>query len=258
MNWIECLLRDVRLATRSLAKSPGFTLVAVLSLAVGIGAGTAVFSLVQAILLRSLPVPNARELRVIQWSGSDVRVPSFDGDARQDGNRWMSAESVSHPAFLALRTRAATEADVFGFYSLRDAAVVTSGQALVADGVMVSANFFSALQVRPQAGRVLAPGKDYEGGGMNVVIGHDFWKRGFALDPGIVGRSVALNGTMFTVVGVLEPGFIGVQPGRASDFYVPMSAVSPFLYTSITAEGHWFVRLMARLSPGASDATLAA
>src|SRR5512140_2241489 len=103
MNWIDGLLRDVRLATRSLARSPGFTAVAVLSLAVGIGAGTAVFSLVQAILLRSLPVPNARELRILQWSGTDVLVRSFDGNARQDGNRWSSAESVSHPGFLALR-----------------------------------------------------------------------------------------------------------------------------------------------------------
>ncbi len=85
MNWIENLLRDVRLATRSLARSPGFTAVAVLSLAVGIGAGTAVFSLVQAILLRSLPVPNPQELRILQWSGTDVRVRSFDGDRGRTG-----------------------------------------------------------------------------------------------------------------------------------------------------------------------------
>ena len=258
MNWIESLLRDVRLGTGSLARSPGFTAVAVLSLAVGIGAGTAVFSLVQAILLRSLPVPNPRELRVLQWSGSDVRMRSYDGDSRQDGDRWIAAESVSHPAFLALKAQGAAQADVFGFYPLRDAAVVAAGQAFVANGAMVSSGFFSALQVRPQAGRLLAPGEDYEGGGMNVVIGYDVWQRRFGLDPGVIGRSVALNGAAFTVVGVLQPGFTGVQPGQASDFYVPMSGVSPFLYTSITADWHWFVRLMARLRPGATDAGLAA
>jgi predicted permease len=258
MNWIENFLRDVRLGTGSLARSPGFTAVAVLSLAVGIGAGTAVFSLVQAILLRSLPVPNPQELRIVQWSGSDVRMRSFDGNSRHDGSVWISAESVSHPAFLALRAQGAAQADVFGFYPLRDAAVVAAGQAFVANGAMVSSNFFSALQVRPQAGRLLATGEDYEGGAMSVVIGHDFWQRRFGLDPGVIGRSVALNGTAFTVVGVLQPGFTGVQPGQASDFYVPMSGVSPFLYTSITADWHWFVRLMARLRPGASGARLAA
>jgi predicted permease len=258
MNWIENLLRDVRLGTGSLARSPGLAAVAVLSLAVGIGAGTAVFSLVQAMLLRSLPVPNPRELRVLQWSGTDVRVRSFDGNSRQDGNRWVAAEAVSHPAFVALRAQGAAEADIFGFYPLRDAAVVAAGQAFVADGEMVSANFFSALQVRPQAGRLLVPGEDYQGGRMNVVIGHDFWQRRLGRDPGVIGRSVALNGTAFTVVGVLEPGFTGVQPGQASDFYVPMSGASPFLYTSIAADWHWFVRLMARLRSGATDARLAA
>ncbi|HEY3380116.1 MAG TPA: ABC transporter permease [Vicinamibacterales bacterium] len=258
MNWIENLLRDVRLGAASLARSPGFAAVAVLSLAVGIGAGTAVFSLVQAILLRSLPVPNPQELRILQWSGTDVRVRSFDGNSRQDGNGRIAAEAVSHPAFLSLRAQGAAQADVFGFYPLHDAAVVAAGQAFVADGAMVSANFFSALQVRPQAGRLLTPGEDYEGGGMNVVIGHDFWQRRFGLDPGVLGRSVALNGRAFTVVGVLEPGFNGLQPGQASDFYVPMSGVSPFLYTSITADWHWFVRTMARLRAGATDTGLAA
>ncbi len=258
MHWIENLRRDVRLGIGSLARSPGFTAVAVLSLAVGIGAGTAVFSLVQAMLLRSLPVPNPHELRIIQWSGTDVRMRSFDGNSRQDGNRWVAAEAVSHPAFLALRAQGAAVADVFGFYPLRDAAVVAAGQAFVADGAMVSDNFFSALQLRPLAGRVLAPGEDYQGGRMNVVIGHDFWQRRFGLDPGVVGRSVTLDGTAFTVVGVLEPGFTGVQPGQAGDFYVPMSVGSPFLYTSIDADWHWFVRVMARLLAGAADTRLAA
>ena len=258
MAFIENLLRDAQLATRSLARSPGFAAVAILSLAIGVGAGTAVFSVVQAVLLRSLPVPNPGELRILQWEDRDVRMTSFDGPAKQDGHRWTAAESVSHPAFVALRAQGAGEADVFGFYPLRDAPVVAAGQAFVGSGAMVSSNFFSALQVRPRMGRLLGAAEDYEGGRMNVVIAHEVWQRHFGLDPGVIGRSVALNGKPFTIVGVLEPGFTGVTPGTSCDFYVPMSGVSPFLYTSITADWHWFVRVMARLRPGGTDQRLAA
>jgi predicted permease len=258
MASIENLLRDVRLAARSLAKSPGFAAVAVLSLAIGTGAGTAVFSVVQAVLLRSLPVPNPGQLRILRWEDVDARVRSYDGGARQEGRRWAAADAVSHPTFVALQAQGAAEADIFGFSPLRDAPLVAGGQAFVTNGAMVSANFFSALQVRPQAGRLLAPGDDYAGGRMNVVITHDLWQRHFGLDPNVVGRSLALSGTPFTIVGVLEPGFTGVQPGATCDFYVPMSGVSPFLYTSIGADWHWFVRMMARLRPGGTDARLAA
>jgi predicted permease len=258
MAFLDNLVRDLRFSVRSLARSPGFTAVAVLSLALGIGAGTAVFSLVNAILLRALPVPNPEELRVLQWSGTDVHMRSYDGSAWvEDGNRWSDAEAVSPPAFLALRAHGAPEADVFGFYPVPDAAVAADGRAFVASGLMVSDNFFSALQVRPSIGRLLEPGEDY-GGGDGVVVAYDCWQRQFGGDPGVLGRTVALNGTAFTVVGVLAPGFSGVQPGEPTDFYVPLSAGSPFLYTSIEADWHWFVRMMARLHPGLSDARLAA
>ncbi len=259
MARLENLVRDLRLSLRSLAASPVFALVAVVSLGVGIGAGTCVFSLVNAILLRPLPVPSSQELRVLQWSASNVRIPSYDGSSISlEGGGWSSAESVSHPAFLALRSQGATQADVFGFCPLHEAAVTAGGQPLVADGMLVSDNFFSGLQLRPQIGRLLQPGEDYGGGAMNVVIGYGWWQRYFDLDPGVIGRTVALNGVAFTIVGVLAPAFTGIEPGRRCDFYVPLSASSPFLYTAISADWHWFVRVMARLRPGAGDARLAA
>lgn len=89
-------MNDLKFAFPQLIKSPGFTAVAVISLALGIGASTAVFSLVDAILLRSLPVPNPRELRVLQWSGADVRMSSFEGSSVQEGNRWTAADCVTH------------------------------------------------------------------------------------------------------------------------------------------------------------------
>lgn len=258
MAWLENLARDVRLSLRSLAASPGFTLVAVVSLGLGIGAGTCVFSLVNAILVRPLPLPHPEDLRVLKWSAANVRMRSFDGASRVDGSRWTAAESVSPPAFVALRERAAAEADVFAFFPLRDAAVTAGDQSLVGDGMMVSDSFLSGLQVRPRIGRLLGSRDDYAGGAMNAVVSYRWWQRFFGLDPGVIGRTVALNGVPFTIVGVLEPGFSGIEPGRPSDFYVPLSASSPFLYTSITADWHWFVRLVARLRPGGTDARLRA
>lgn len=112
------MFADWKYAVRMLRKNPGFTAVAVLSLALGIGAGTAVFSLVNAILLRSLPVPNPQELRVLQWSGIEPRVPSHSGKAERMGKR-LVASSVSHPMFLSLREQGAEQADLFGFFPLK-------------------------------------------------------------------------------------------------------------------------------------------
>jgi predicted permease len=259
MAWMEDVTRDVRVALRTLAASPGFAAVAVLSLALGIGAATAVFSLANAILLRSLPVPSPGDLRVLRWSAAEARVRSFDGAAdSRPGDQWANAESVSAPLFLALRDRARPDADIFGFFPLRNAATVANGQAFVADGMMVSDNFLAGLQVRPVIGRLLQPGEDFSGTQAGVVIANDWWTRYFGRDPGVVGRAITINGRTFTIVGVLAPGFTGVHPGVSCGFYVPLAPGSPFLYTAITNDWHWFVRLMARVGPHASDERLAA
>jgi predicted permease len=245
---VEDFSRDLRFAFRTLARSPGFTAVAVLSLALGIGAGTAVFSLVNAILLRSLPVPNPQELRVLHWAGTHLRVPSWDGgDA-----------SFPPPVFSLLRERAGAQADIFGFVPLSDVIVRAGNEVFPAHGAMVSDNFFSGLGVLPLIGRMLAAGEDYAGEGTSVVIGYDWWEKHFALDPAVLGQMLALNGTGFRIVGVLPRGFKGAQPGQPSAFFVPMATNSQFLYVPITSNFHWYVRLMARLRPGADDARLKA
>jgi predicted permease len=258
MAWAEHLAGDIRFGVRSLRAAPGLALVAVLSLGLGIGAATAVFSLANAILLRSLPVPNPTDLRLLRWSATDVRVRSYDGaaDSRPDGT-WTGAESFSPPALASLRARARGQADVFGFYPLTNVAVRAGDQAFVADGLLVSENFLSGLQVRPFIGRLLRPGDDYAADHGSVVIGFEWWERYFGRDPAALGRTVTFNGKAFTIVGVLAPGFTGVQPGLSCSFYVPMAAGSPFLYTAITNDWHWFVRLMARVKPGESDERLA-
>jgi predicted permease len=251
------LLQDIRHAFRQLRKSPGFTAVAVVSLAFGIGAGTAVFSLVNAILLRSMPVPSPQELRVLRWNGVEARVPSLNGQSIDIGNR-TTADAFHHPAFLQLREHCAAQAEVFGFSPNDEVIARARGEAFAISGMMVSDNFFSTLGVRPFLGRPLVPGDDFASAATNVVISHGVWENQFGLDPAVIGQTLTLNTTPFTIVGVLPPEFPDVMPGLPRDFYVPMAAQSPFLYRPIHEDFHWFVRLMARLKPGARDAQLRA
>ena len=252
------MYNDLRYTIRVLRKSPGFTTVAVLSLALGIGACTAIFSVVNAILLRSLPVPNPHELRVLQWSGNDAQVPSLAEKPTQNVNRF-TAYSVSHPMFLTLREQGAERADIFGFIPIEDVAIRARSDAFAANGLMVSDNFFSSLGVRPSIGRLFGAGDDDAGAPPNVVITYGWWEKLFARDPGVLGQAVTLNGSSSTIIGVLPREFPGVRPGERREFYVPMSARPQFFkepFQTFTSTRHWWVRLMARLKPDVSDAQL--
>jgi predicted permease len=250
-------MNDLKFSLRQLAKSRGFTVVAVISLALGIGASTAVFSLYNAVLLRSLPVPNPQELRVVQWDGTDVRMSSFEGSAVYEGSHWKGADCVTHPTFLRLREASSRQTDLFGFCPVRNSVVGFRGQASVANGMMVSDNFFSGLQMRPYLGRCLGESEDYAGR-MNVVVSYNWWQKHFGADHEALGQALLLDGTTYTIVGVLPRGFTGVQPGNPAEFYVPMSAGCPFLYAPINENWHWFVRLMARMKPGVTEAQFGA
>jgi hypothetical protein len=149
---MNAIINDIKYAVRQLIKSPGFTSVSVISLALGIGAGTAVFSLVNAILLRSLPVPYPHELRVLHWSGIDKHIPSLNSNISLNGNL-RTAESVSHPMFLSMREQVVEQADIFG-YSMVSVAARARAEAFGAAGMMVSDNFLTGLGVRPLFGRL--------------------------------------------------------------------------------------------------------
>ncbi|HXG68638.1 MAG TPA: ABC transporter permease [Blastocatellia bacterium] len=259
-HYLETIGQDLGFGARMLRKNPGFTIVALTSLALGIGACTAIFSIVNGVLLRSLPVPNPQELRVLQWTGTDSRIPSLNDKPVENGNR-VTAYSVSHPMFLSLREAGAAQADIFGFIPIEDVAVRARGDAFAASGLMVSDNFFPGLGVRPLIGRLFAAGDDGAGATPTVVITYDWWEKHFARDPGVLGQAVALNGGSSTIIGVLPRAFAGVIPGERRDFYVPMSARAQFFkepFQSFTSDRHWWVRLMARLQPATSDAQLQA
>jgi predicted permease len=269
---MRTIIQDVRFGLRMLAKNPGFTAVAVLSLALGIGANTAIFSLVNGILLSSLPVPNPQELRVIQWSGNEPKTSLVSGNMRPvAGGRGKSSgrlrvgtsagqrvimDAFTYSQYRALREQCAAQADIFGYKELHDVTVRARGEPFVAAGMIVTGNFFSGLDVRPVLGRLFTLEDDMPGAAPVVAISFGWWEKQFDLDPSVLGRTVTLNGNSYAIVGVLPREFAGVGLKRAeNEFYVPMSA-QPHLMPgfSQTAPDHWWIKLMARLKPGVKEA----
>ncbi|HXE30693.1 MAG TPA: ABC transporter permease [Terriglobales bacterium] len=194
MPFLETLGQDVRYAVRLLRKSPGFATVAILTLALGIGASTAVFSLVDAVLLKPLPFPHAEQI-VFPW-----RLPKQGMNLGFDTNPWGRVE------FLYLQQHAqafgAMGAFLSGSFNLTG-----SGDPVRLDGLRASAGFFPSLGVRPALGRTFTDAEDRPGGEHEVILADSLWRAQFGADPGVLGRSIELNGEAYTVIGVMPRGF---------------------------------------------------
>ena len=247
--------QDVRYGFRMLVKSPGFTAVAVLSLALGIGANTAIFSLLNAVLLKSLPVRNPHELRVVNWVGRNPSLSNFTGS----GMRTISAGgqvagSFPYATYRDFRDRGVGFAEVFAFSPLFGCTALTPAGATNSDGLMVSGNFFQGYGAQTLIGRPLTPEDDRSGAEPVAVITYRWWERQFGLDPHALGQTVFLNKVGFTIVGILPQRYVGPTPGDSTDFYVPMSA-QPQLQPGypLDSYNHWWVEIMARLAPGADE-----
>jgi predicted permease len=208
--FLESLLQDVRFGLRMLRKSPGFTWVAVLTLGLGIGANTAIFSVVNAVLLRPLPYPDAKRLAII-WSswGKESRGPA------------------SGPELVYFRQRNRAFEEVAGIWVTSGAITGNAEPEQVRWG-LVTANFLSLLVEKPQLGRLFAPGDDRGGGAPLMILADGLWRRQFGANPGIVGNTVRFSGGNFTVVGVLPPDFKLLFPDGSS---VPpdVQVFAPFL-----------------------------
>jgi predicted permease len=245
MPLLEQIARDVRFGIRQLRRSPGFALTAILTLALGLGANTAVFSLINGLLLRPLPVPHADELALLRM------------DRSTDGP-YGPMYSFSAPMFRALEKRHDVFQNVAAFFSMRNFQVRGASGNEQVPGAMVSGEFFSAMQTQPLLGRMLTPQDDRPGGtqtGFGVVITEDFWHRWFNGAPDVVGRPITIANAPFTVVGVLPRSFIGADPTRRPEVYAPLWA-EPVLdapYNSIAAGYQsWWMRVIARRKPGIS------
>jgi predicted permease len=271
------LIQDLRYGVRMLAKNPGFTAVSILTLALGIGPNTAIFSLIDAVLLKTLPVQNSQQLVLLNWVSngwpSDGVMNSLSGDMDQDNSGRLTSTSFSYPAYEQIRLRNKLLSDVTALSGNESQLNVGyKGQPGRADGELVSGTFFPTLGVQPMLGRVFTTDDDRIGASPAAVISYGYWERRFGRDPGIVGQTITVNGVPVTVVGVSPPEFYGVQPVRAVEVWLPLhtqplieprwsasdqepgGATGPRPADSLFhARNNWWVLIMGRLKPGASE-----
>jgi predicted permease len=239
---MTALLRDVKLALRGLLRSPLFATVAILSLALGIGANTAIFTLIDQILLRRLPVTNPDELVMLYQEGA------------HNGSN-MGARAHSYPIYQEYQKRAEPLSEVI-CRRLVDASVSIDDQTERVQAEMVSGNFFTMLGVPAALGRVFNSREDdqmYQGHPV-AVLSYDYWSARFARDPAIVGRTILVNNYPMTIVGVSAAGFAGVDPARSPQIRVPI-LMKPVMapeweWLRMTDERARWVQVFARLRPG--------
>ncbi|HET7221122.1 MAG TPA: ABC transporter permease, partial [Vicinamibacterales bacterium] len=251
---LDTVVGDVRFGIRLLRRAPAFTIVAVVSLAIGIGATTAVFSLADAMLFRKLPVAAPDDLALFQWrSGPRDPAPVLSGNSWGDATMNAST-SFSWPTFEAFRTEGARAARVFGFARLGGDVNLTIGRdSEVTTAQLVSGNYYSTLGVRPAAGRLLLDGDDRTSAPPVAVISYAFWVRRFGGASDTVGRTVAVNRVPVTIVGVTPRGFHGTVIGESPQISLPIAVRQAIDNRGQwSSPSHWWVVVMARLEPGVS------
>lgn len=248
---METLLQDVRYGFRTLFKSPVFTLVAVLTLALGIGANTAIFTLINAVLLKMLPIQHPEQLVTI---GDPARV-----DSRSLGT--PQTNLFSYPLYRELRDGTSVFSGMYAAGTSHRVTVQKENQPSPDTGArvgrLVTGNYFSVLGAEAAVGRLLTPEDDKVQHGHPVaVISYAYWKSGFSLSPSIVGHTLRLNGFPFTIIGVTRPGFFGDVVGEDMDIFMPLAMQSEVIrgrdwYQDRNAS---WLQIVARLKPGISVA----
>jgi putative ABC transport system permease protein len=243
---MQNLWKDITFGMRMLAKSPGFTAIAVITLALGIGANTAIFSLMNQVLLRELPIKNPDQLEILRAPGPKTGHVSTDGD---------STESFSYPMYKGLRDTNAVFSGILARYGFA-ASVSNRGQTDRATGEVVTGNYFDVLGVQPAIGRVFTQDDDRVPGAQPVVVlSHSYWTRHFGGDPSVLNKVLLINNVEMTVVGVSQAGFTGVQVGKTPDLYVPMMMTQQMTEYGETLErwDDYWMTLLARRKTGVSE-----
>ncbi len=253
---MRTLWQDLRYGVRMLLKQKGITIIAVLSLALGIGANTALFSIVDAMLLRMLPVKEPERLVLFRSvAPREFSVGSYNGNSDTDpatGQRKMT--SFPFQSYQRMREQDSPLSDIFAFGNV-GLNVSADGQADVANGQAVTGNYYAGLGVQALVGRVLTDDDDKAGASPVAVISHRYWQKRFGGNDAVIGKQINLNNVAFTIIGVTPPGFDGtMEVGSTQDVTIPL-AWEPQLYTdrqrsNLSGAGVWWLRLMGRLKPG--------
>jgi predicted permease len=246
-DWLEDFLEDIRYGFRSMLRSPALTAVALLSLALGIGANTAIFSFLDAVMLRSLPVKDPSQLVVLG-----------EGDEYGVTDRYGSTTLYSYPFYREIQQKNAVFSDVaaiFSFWNAIHGTVDGRDETEEMKVELVSGTYFSTLGVQPAIGRGFTQQDDNSEGDHPVaVISYAWWKRGLASDPAVLNRKIKFGTTIFNIVGVAPPEFFGAKVGEAPDIWIPMSMMKsvPPGMNGYKDNFYQSMLIMGRLKPGVS------
>jgi predicted permease len=253
------LIRDLRYAFRQLKKNPGFTIVAMLTLALGIGAPTTIFTLLNAIMLRSAPVQDPNHLVVLQWTAR--RQPNGDyssfGDcAAEAGGGKPYGCSFSYSAFKEIRTANIFEG-VGAFAGSAELTLTGNGTASIARAELVSGDYFETLGLKAALGRTMQPADEVPGAAPVAVLSYAYWTNAFGASPSVIGKTIHLNSAPFTIVGIADPRFTRLTPGKTQDMWVPLTSTVQLGifwdgHDSSTNKSRWWLTIIGRLKPGAS------
>jgi predicted permease len=266
---VEQLAQDLRYAARTMLRNPAFAILAALSLALGIGANTSIYSFMDALLMRSLPVADPDSLVVLNWHAiaknntDDFVVHNVSGQIREDQRTGLTSGIFPYPAFERLRKSSDVLSVVFAYRPARKLNVMALGQAEVTSGEYVSGDYFRGLDVVPAEGRLIAGDDDLAGAPGTVVLSYGFAQRRFGDAGRAVGQAVLINNAPFTAIGVAPPEFFGVDPAKAPDVYLPLHAdllldpahgpeADPG--TRYLDEHYYWTEMMGRLRPGVTIA----
>ena len=261
--WLERLGQDLRYAFRSIGHNKAFTALAALCLALGIGANTAIYSFMESILLRSLPVADPDSLVVMKWradqytsAASKGHSWSTEGTHVDPGGGGLISTQFPYAALDVFQRNSDVLSSAFAYFADDRLSLTTLGETESVKGQYVSGDYFSGMGVQPAAGRLIFRSDD--SGTANVaVLSHRFSRRRFGEAGRAVGQAIRVNDKPFTVVGVTPPGFFGAEPGSVPDLYVPMSArtiVVPRMRRQDLDPNFYWIEIMARLAPGVSVA----
>jgi predicted permease len=250
------LFQDIRYGIRQLRKSPGFTIVAVLTLALGIGANTAIFSLLNAVMLKPVPVHDPSNLVVLKWLARSRFMSDYSsfGDCKGEaGGSSESGCSFSYPMFNEIRSKAGVFSDVGAFAGPAQLNLTGNGTASIARGELVSGDYFKTLEVTAALGRTLEPGDETTGAEPVVVLSYSYWKNTFGGNASAIGRSIWLNNIPFTVVGVADPRFTRLTPGKTQDMWIPLThclRLGVGFCRDPESVSDWWLTIIARPKPG--------
>jgi predicted permease len=258
---VETMLQDLRYGLRMLRHSPGFTAVVVLTLGLGIGANTAIFSIVNSVLLQTLPVRNPEQLVVLQWrahSWPHAGTSSYGDCAHvQDHNGGNDTGcSLPYSMFEQVRGRHDLFTSATAFAGPAQLDLSGDGAARMAEGELVSQNYFQTLGVGAALGRLPQPDDERPGAPPVAVLDYGYWQRMFGGAANVVGRTIRLNNAVFTIAGVADPGFTRLTPGKSVDLWVPLIQAKTLgiSWGGGSDANSWWLTVVGRLRPGVSRA----